>query len=96
MHPLYMLSQGRKPQRQSKAAETSSANSTSKKPVDVEIPKLKSEYGVDAWKRWIQWRQTQPNLENPRFGCKSEYENAFKHGSTADRISCFLCLFCLC
>uniref|UniRef100_A0A3Q4HLX1 Zinc finger MYM-type protein 4-like n=1 Tax=Neolamprologus brichardi TaxID=32507 RepID=A0A3Q4HLX1_NEOBR len=57
------------PQRQSKAAETSSAKSTSKKPVEVEIPKLKSEYGVDAWKRWIQWRQTQPNLENPRFGC---------------------------
>lgn len=75
-----MLSQGRKPQRQSKAAETSSANSTSKKPVDVEIPKLKSEYGVDAWKRWIQWRQTQPNLENPRFGCKSEYE---MHSNTA-------------
>lgn len=69
-----MLSQGRKPQRQSKAAETSSAKSTSKKPVEVEIPKLKSEYGVDAWKRWIQWRQTQPNLENPRFGCKSEYK----------------------
>uniref|UniRef100_A0A3Q4HI90 Zinc finger MYM-type protein 4-like n=1 Tax=Neolamprologus brichardi TaxID=32507 RepID=A0A3Q4HI90_NEOBR len=65
---------GRKPQRQSKAAETSSAKSTSKKPVEVEIPKLKSEYGVDAWKRWIQWRQTQPNLENPRFGCKSEYK----------------------
>lgn len=74
-----MLSQGRKPQRQSKAAETSSAKSTSKKPVEVEIPKLKSEYGVDAWKRWIQWRQTQPNLENPRFGCKSEYKMHLQH-----------------
>ncbi|CAI5691442.1 unnamed protein product [Oreochromis niloticus] len=84
---------GRKPQRQSKAAETSSANSTSKKPVDVEIPKLKSEYGVDAWKRWIQWRQTQPNLENPRFGSRPlELKEDLLRCTTAE-LSYGLCCF---
>ncbi|XP_065326496.1 zinc finger MYM-type protein 4-like isoform X2 [Pelmatolapia mariae] len=84
---------GRKPQRQSKAAETSSAKSTSKKPVDVEIPKLKSEYGVDAWKRWIQWRQTQPNLENPRFGSRPlELKEDLLRCTTAE-LSYGLCCF---
>nr|XP_024655714.1 zinc finger MYM-type protein 4 isoform X2 [Maylandia zebra] len=84
---------GRKPQRQSKAAETSSAKSTSKKPVEVEIPKLKSEYGVDAWKRWIQWRQTQPNLENPRFGSRPlELKEDLLSCTTAE-LSYGLCCF---
>ncbi|XP_029298595.1 zinc finger MYM-type protein 4-like [Cottoperca gobio] len=58
---------GRKSQRSSsKTVEAS----TTHKDVAVEVPKLKSQYGVDAWKRWIQWRQTQPNLEKPRFGSR--------------------------
>ncbi|XP_029298588.1 zinc finger MYM-type protein 4-like isoform X2 [Cottoperca gobio] len=58
---------GRKSQRSSsKTVEAS----TTHKAVAVEVPKLKSQYGVDAWKRWIQWRQTQPNLEKPRFGSR--------------------------
>lgn len=55
----------------SKAAEAASRKASTKKQLAAEVPKLKSQYGVDAWKRWIQWRQTQPNLEKPRFGCKS-------------------------
>ncbi|XP_018554415.1 zinc finger MYM-type protein 4 isoform X2 [Lates calcarifer] len=61
---------GRKSQRSTKAAETTTQKGSSKKPVTVEVPKLKSQYGVDAWKRWIQWRQTQPNLVKPRFGSR--------------------------
>ncbi|XP_026156668.1 zinc finger MYM-type protein 4 isoform X2 [Mastacembelus armatus] len=57
---------GRKSQRASKAAEAVSQKDSTNKVAAVDIPKLKSEYGVDAWKRWIQWRQTQPNLEKPR------------------------------
>lgn len=77
MHPPLSLpfqARGRKSQRLSKAAETSTqrGNSKKKKAVTVDFPKLKSQYGVDAWKRWIQWRRTQPNLEKPRYGCKSE------------------------
>jgi len=79
VHPDHVLtrrplfpSQGRKSQRLSKAAETTSKKASSKKTAPPEILKLKSQYGVDAWKRWIQWRQTQPNLEQPRFGCKSD------------------------
>lgn len=64
------LFKGRKSQRSSKAAEAASQRGSSNKPVTIDTPKLKSQYGVDAWKRWIQWRQTQPNLEKPRFGCK--------------------------
>ncbi|XP_077446206.1 zinc finger MYM-type protein 4-like isoform X2 [Stigmatopora argus] len=29
------------------------------------VPTLKSEYGVDAWKRWIRWRDAQPDVEPP-------------------------------
>ncbi|XP_030596783.1 zinc finger MYM-type protein 4 isoform X2 [Archocentrus centrarchus] len=84
---------GRKPQRQSKAAETSSAKAASKKAAEVEIPKLKSEYGVDAWKRWIQWRQTQPNLENPRFGSRPlELKEDLLRCTTAE-LSYGLCCF---
>lgn len=67
------LSKGRKSQRTSKAAEASSQRAPFNKVVPLDVPKLKSQYGVDAWKRWIQWRQTQPNLEKPRFGCKFGY-----------------------
>ncbi|KAM6958747.1 zinc finger MYM-type protein 4-like [Aplochiton taeniatus] len=35
-----------------------------------EPPKLQDKYGVDAWKRWIQWRNEQPNMEKPRFGSR--------------------------
>lgn len=70
---LTTLFKGRKSQRLSKAAEAASQKASANKVVAVEVPKLKSQYGVDAWKRWIQWKQTQPNLEKPRFGCKSGY-----------------------
>lgn len=32
--------------------------------------KLKSEYGLDAWKRWVQWRGAQTNLQKPRLGSR--------------------------
>uniref|UniRef100_A0A665TA65 Zinc finger, MYM-type 4 n=1 Tax=Echeneis naucrates TaxID=173247 RepID=A0A665TA65_ECHNA len=66
-----VLFKGRKSQRLSKAADTTSQKGSSHKAAAAEIPRLKSQYGVDAWKRWIQWRQTLPNLEKPRFGCES-------------------------
>ncbi|KAJ8384951.1 hypothetical protein AAFF_G00196170 [Aldrovandia affinis] len=27
-------------------------------------------YGVNAWKSWIEWRNTQPDVEKPRFGLR--------------------------
>ncbi|XP_063754586.1 zinc finger MYM-type protein 4-like isoform X2 [Eleginops maclovinus] len=56
---------GRKSKRSTKTAEASTHKAEA-----VEVPKLKSEYGVEAWKRWIQKRPTQPNLEKPRFGSR--------------------------
>uniref|UniRef100_A0A8C7TII0 TRASH domain-containing protein n=1 Tax=Oncorhynchus mykiss TaxID=8022 RepID=A0A8C7TII0_ONCMY len=57
-----------------KAAETASAvPSLAAAKSDVvpgEPPKLQHMYGVDAWKRWVQWSKTQPDLEKPRFGSR--------------------------
>jgi hypothetical protein len=63
--------------RKSKAAETASVvASLGEAQSDVvpgEPPKLQHMYGVDAWKRWVQWSKTQPDLEKPRFGCGSAH-----------------------
>ncbi|CDQ88927.1 unnamed protein product [Oncorhynchus mykiss] len=60
--------------RKSKAAETASVvASLGEAQSDVvpgEPPKLQHMYGVDAWKRWVQWSKTQPDLEKPRFGSR--------------------------
>ncbi|KAM9339822.1 zinc finger MYM-type protein 4-like [Symphorus nematophorus] len=81
---------GRKSQR-SKAAESSERGSS--KSVAANVPKLKSQYGVDAWKRWIQWRQTQPNLEKPRFGSRPmELKEDVLRCTTAE-LSYGLCCF---
>lgn len=63
---------GRIPQRLSRASEAIlKKECVQMKPVVFELPKLKSQYGVEAWKCWIQWRQTQPNLATPRYACMS-------------------------
>uniref|UniRef100_A0A1A8K1U5 TRASH domain-containing protein n=1 Tax=Nothobranchius kuhntae TaxID=321403 RepID=A0A1A8K1U5_NOTKU len=80
---------GRKSQRPSKAAEAASP----RKMVCAEMQKLKSEYGVDAWKRWIQWRQTQPNLEQRRLGSRPlELREDLLRCTTAE-LSYGLCCF---
>ncbi|XP_041867588.1 zinc finger MYM-type protein 4 isoform X2 [Melanotaenia boesemani] len=84
---------GRKSVRVSKAAEAASQKGNSKKAASVETLKLKSQYGVDAWKRWIQWRQTQPNLEQPRFGSRPlELREDILRCTTAE-LSYGLCCF---
>ncbi|XP_075962361.1 zinc finger MYM-type protein 4 isoform X3 [Anarhichas minor] len=84
---------GRKSQRPSKAAEESTQRSASNKAMAVDVPKLKSQYGVEAWKRWIQWRQTQPNLEKPRFGSRPmELKEDVLRCTTAE-LSYGLCCF---
>uniref|UniRef100_A0A3B3V7M4 Zinc finger MYM-type protein 4-like n=1 Tax=Poecilia latipinna TaxID=48699 RepID=A0A3B3V7M4_9TELE len=84
---------GRKSQRLAKAAEESPPRSSAKKSVSAEILKLKSQYGIDAWKRWIQWRQTQPNLEQRRFGSRPlELKEDLLRCTTAE-LSYGLCCF---
>ncbi|XP_069033058.1 zinc finger MYM-type protein 4-like isoform X1 [Embiotoca jacksoni] len=83
-------SKGRKP---SKAAEATPQKGPSTKNAAADIPKLKSEYGVDAWKRWIQWRQTQPDLEKPRIGSRPiELKEDVLRCTTAE-LSYGLCCF---
>ncbi|KAF0024266.1 hypothetical protein F2P81_023068 [Scophthalmus maximus] len=87
------LNPGRKSQRSSKAAQAASQRASSDVAVAVELPKLKSQYGVDAWKRWIQWRETQPNLEKPRFGSRPiELKEDVLQCTTAE-LSYGLCCF---
>ncbi|KAM4631460.1 zinc finger MYM-type protein 4-like [Polymixia lowei] len=65
--------QGYKSRRLAEAEVSTAAVSlkgSSNKSVFREPPKLESKYGIDAWKRWIQWREKQPNLEKPRFGSR--------------------------
>ncbi|XP_032391777.1 zinc finger MYM-type protein 4 isoform X1 [Etheostoma spectabile] len=83
---------GRKSKR-SKAAEASTQKGVSKQASAIELPKLKSQYGVDSWKRWIQWRQTQSNLETPRFGSRPmELKEDVLRCTTAE-LSYGLCCF---
>uniref|UniRef100_A0A8D3B7E0 TRASH domain-containing protein n=1 Tax=Scophthalmus maximus TaxID=52904 RepID=A0A8D3B7E0_SCOMX len=89
--PALSHQKGRKSQRSSKAAQAASQRASSD--VAVELPKLKSQYGVDAWKRWIQWRETQPNLEKPRFGSRPiELKEDVLQCTTAE-LSYGLCCF---
>ncbi|XP_029587396.1 zinc finger MYM-type protein 4-like isoform X2 [Salmo trutta] len=64
----------KKKKRKSRAAETASAvpslGAAKSDVVPGEPPKLQHMYGVDAWKRWVQWSKTQPDLEKPRFGSR--------------------------
>ncbi|XP_034401111.1 zinc finger MYM-type protein 4-like isoform X2 [Cyclopterus lumpus] len=84
---------GRKSQRSSKGAEASTQKGGANKAVAPDVPKLESQYGVDAWKRWIQWRQTQPNLEKPRFGSRPmELKDDVLRCTTAE-LSYGLCCF---
>ncbi|XP_054461866.1 zinc finger MYM-type protein 4 isoform X2 [Anoplopoma fimbria] len=84
---------GRKSQRTSKAAEASTQRGATNKVMAVDVPTLKSQYGVDAWKRWIQWRQTQPNLEKPRFSSRPmELKEDVLRCTTAE-LSYGLCCF---
>ncbi|XP_043073785.1 zinc finger MYM-type protein 4-like isoform X2 [Puntigrus tetrazona] len=35
------------------------------------LSKLQHEYGVKAWKKWVRWRNTQPNMEALKFGSRN-------------------------
>ncbi|XP_051527024.1 zinc finger MYM-type protein 4-like isoform X2 [Myxocyprinus asiaticus] len=52
-----------------RCAETMAATSASD--TFTNLSKLQHEYGVSAWKDWVRWRNTQPNLETPKCGSRS-------------------------
>eukprot|EP00066_Takifugu_rubripes_P017877 XP_011607143.1 PREDICTED: zinc finger MYM-type protein 4-like [Takifugu rubripes] len=85
---------GRTSQRLSKASEAIlKKECVQKKPVVFELPKLKSQYGVDAWKRWIQQRQTQPDLEKLRYASRSMLLKEDVLQCTTAELSYGLCCF---
>ncbi|XP_075995646.1 zinc finger MYM-type protein 4 [Genypterus blacodes] len=82
----------KKSQRSAKAPEASSPKAPTKAPAEPSM-RLQSQYGIDAWKRWIQWRQTQPNMEQPRIGSRPmELKEDILRCTTAE-LSYGLCRF---
>ncbi|KAM9737247.1 zinc finger MYM-type protein 4-like isoform 2-T2 [Menidia menidia] len=84
---------GRKPQRSPKAVAAAPQDASPKEAPAQEIHKLKSEYGVEAWRRWVQWRKSRPGVEQPRFGSRPlELKENILRCSTAE-LSYGLCCF---
>ncbi|XP_008329236.1 zinc finger MYM-type protein 4-like isoform X2 [Cynoglossus semilaevis] len=83
---------GRKAQ-ESKAADKKSQKGSALKAAATDLPKLQSRYGVDAWKRWMQWRQSQPNLVKPRFGSRPMELKEDLLKCTTTELSYGLCCF---
>ncbi|KAJ8273070.1 hypothetical protein GJAV_G00097050 [Gymnothorax javanicus] len=55
--------------------------------------RLHQQYGVNAWKTWVQWRAMQPDMENPRFGSRPMvFKEDILRCSTAE-LSYGLCRF---
>ncbi|KAK7898511.1 hypothetical protein WMY93_019364 [Mugilogobius chulae] len=55
--------------------------------------KLKSEYGLDAWKHWVQWRRNQTDLQKLRIGSRPfELREDVLQCTTAELSLC-LCFF---
>ncbi|XP_049890842.1 uncharacterized protein LOC126384039 isoform X1 [Epinephelus moara] len=60
---VHNKNKGRKMQQLSKAAKQETSQRDSSKVISKKHHKLKSQCGIDAWKRWIQWRESQTNLD---------------------------------
>ncbi|XP_019726386.1 zinc finger MYM-type protein 4-like [Hippocampus comes] len=82
---------GRK--KSNKGAEVSGKKGSAAKSSVPKVPKLKSEYGVDAWKRWIRWRDAQPDMETPRIGMRPLVPKEDLLRCTSAELSYGLCRF---
>ncbi|XP_016365832.1 zinc finger MYM-type protein 4-like isoform X3 [Sinocyclocheilus rhinocerous] len=57
------------------------------------LSKLQHEYGVKAWKKWVRWRNAQPNIETLKFGsCSMTLKEDLLKCCTAE-LSYGLCKF---
>ncbi|XP_051928471.1 zinc finger MYM-type protein 4 isoform X2 [Hippocampus zosterae] len=82
---------GRK--KSNKGAEVSGKKGSAAKSSVPKVLKLKSEYGVDAWKRWIHWRDTQADTETPRIGMRPLVPKEDLLRCTSAELSYGLCRF---
>uniref|UniRef100_A0A3Q2XPZ2 TRASH domain-containing protein n=1 Tax=Hippocampus comes TaxID=109280 RepID=A0A3Q2XPZ2_HIPCM len=89
--PSRLVSDGRK--KSNKGAEVSGKKGSAAKSSVPKVPKLKSEYGVDAWKRWIRWRDAQPDMETPRIGMRPLVPKEDLLRCTSAELSYGLCRF---
>ncbi len=60
---LFSLSKSRKLLQLFKAVKEETSQKDFSKTMSRKPRKLKSQCGIDAWKRWIQWRESQTNLD---------------------------------
>ncbi|XP_061123864.1 zinc finger MYM-type protein 4 isoform X1 [Syngnathus typhle] len=82
---------GRK--KSNKGTEVSEKKASVGKSSVPKVPKLKTEYGVDAWKRWIRWRDTQPDVETPCIGMRPLLPKEDLLRCTSAELSYGLCRF---
>ncbi|XP_067468322.1 uncharacterized protein [Thunnus thynnus] len=60
---VHNKNKGRKLQQLSKTHKEETSQRDFSKATFNQPRKLSSQYGIDAWKRWIQWRESQTNLD---------------------------------
>uniref|UniRef100_A0A3B4BJ82 TRASH domain-containing protein n=1 Tax=Periophthalmus magnuspinnatus TaxID=409849 RepID=A0A3B4BJ82_9GOBI len=85
---LFFYFKGRKPKRYAKSPEPEVPSA----PLHTELT-LKSEYGLNAWKHWVQWRRNQPQLQKLRIGSRPfELREDVLQCTTAELSLC-LCFF---
>ncbi|XP_073668893.1 zinc finger MYM-type protein 4-like isoform X5 [Paramisgurnus dabryanus] len=59
------------PQKKRARKSVASVAATSAPDTLTNLSKLQHEYGVSAWKDWVHWRNSQPNMQTPKFGSRS-------------------------
>ncbi|XP_075962356.1 uncharacterized protein LOC142965335 isoform X3 [Anarhichas minor] len=85
---VHNKNKGRKLQQSSRAATEETCQR--EEVVSSKHPKLKSQCGIDSWKRWIQWRETQTNLvSSPALMLKEDVLRC-SVSELSDSLCCFI------
>lgn len=84
---------GRKPKNAPKSPEPEEIPSQASSSLPDLTQRLKSEYGLDAWKRWVQWRRSQPHLQKLTIGSRPVDMKEDLLRCTTAELSLGLCFF---
>ncbi|XP_039675540.1 uncharacterized protein LOC120570916 isoform X5 [Perca fluviatilis] len=87
---VHNKNKGRKLQQSSRAAEE--AASQREKVMSRKRQKLESQCGIAAWKRWIQWRKSQTNLDLVSYHAVTLNEDVLRCSASelSDSLCCFI------
>ncbi|XP_028452609.1 zinc finger MYM-type protein 4-like [Perca flavescens] len=87
---VHNKNKGRKLQQSSRAAEEEA--SQREKVMSRKLQKLESQCGIAAWKRWIQWRKSQTNLDLVSYHAVTLNEDVLRCSASelSDSLCCFI------